>query len=126
MYIQDYIRDYYQIADRIKAKKVNPITACLENDSLPCDSIALIDGVPQKVMFVTDDRVVPVTELLSWDAEDIKKIESTDPDYANAWKAYMDIVDVEDFDLESLYKVLSDVDEIKQKKEEMLKKSCIS
>ena len=38
----------------------------------------------------------------------------------------MDNVDVEDFDFESLHKILDDVSDIKQKKEEMLKKSCIS
>lgn len=126
MFIQEYIKDYYPIEDKIKAKKTNPLKAIMESDSLPYDSIAVIDGTPQKVMFVTDDRVVPVMELLSWTAEDIEKVEKADPEYANAWKAYMDNVDVEDFDFESLHKILDDVSDIKQKKEEMLKKSCIS
>lgn len=126
MFIQDYIKEMYPITDRLERLKCNPVERIKMSDDLPYDSVYMVDGQLQKVMMISDERPVPIMELLSWTKGDIDKIRVSDPDYADAWDVYMTLIDVEDLDIANLSTILSDVDQIRKRKEELLAKSCIS
>lgn len=97
---QEYINRYYNVADRIRARLINPKEAVAMRDDLPYDDVIYIDGELQKVVYVTDDTPISVVELLSYTYDDMHKI--NDPDLITVYDNYMEQVNVEDVDMASL------------------------
>lgn len=123
MTINDFIDEYYPVDDKIKMYASNPYQKIMDNDDLPCDSIQMVDGKLQKVVYLSDDEVIPVFDLLSYTLADIERINN--PDLTTAYKAYMDNIDLTDMTIESIMSAVKDFNTAKESKERLLNK-CIS
>lgn len=117
MTLIEYIRDYYSIKDRIDEIKMNPIQRVMDNDSLPYDDIMFIDGQWQKTVEISDGEHWAVMDLLSYTEDDIKKLV---PQAQEAYKIYMSLVHVEDFDIQQIMQLSRQYRLNKEKGENLL------
>lgn len=120
MTIPEFIDERFPIDDLIKEMKSSPIQRILDNDDLPCDDVRFIDGALQKVVEVSADVYVPVTEILSYCKEDVDKM--NDVDFKTAYTAYMGLIDVTDVCIESIMSAVREYKANVSKKEGLLGK----
>lgn len=120
MTFKEFIRDRYPIKDKIRALNEDPIKRIMEQDDLPFDKILSVDGVLQKVVYVSEDSYVTVMDLLSYYPEDVEKMD--DKDFKDAYFAYMDNIDITDINIENIMAASKEYKNQKQKKDELLLK----
>lgn len=120
MTLKEYIRDYHPIKEQVQRKLKSPITLILEQDSLPCDGVKPVDGTLQKIVYISDDEYVPVLDLLSYTKEDIEKL--GDEDFKSTWFAYMENVDSDDVDINSIMMASKEYQAAKKRKKELITK----
>lgn len=120
MTIPEFIDERFPIDDLIAEMKSSPIQRVLDNDDLPCDDVRYVNGALQKVVEVTADVYVPVTEILSYCKEDVDKM--NDVDFKNAYTAYMGLIDVTDVNIESIMSAVREYKANMEKKEGLLSK----
>lgn len=97
MTLCEYVRSYYPIKQRIQNRLSNPVQQVMEADQLPYDEILPVEGIYQKVVYLTDEDYITVTELLSFSDEDMKTM--PDCELKDVWKVYMENIDITDFNV---------------------------
>lgn len=96
MFIQDFIRDYYPVEDRIQALNSDPYKMIEEADDLPYDYIGLDDyGVLTKLIRIDDVRRISVADILSMTREECLE----DPQLLTVYDIYMSQIDVQDVNI---------------------------
>ena len=120
MTFKEFIRDKYPIKDKIRSLNEDPIKRIMEQDDLPFDKIISVDGVFQKVVYVSEDSYVTVMDILSYYPEEVAKME--DVDFKEAYFAYMDNIDISDVNIENIMAASKEYKSQKEKKEELLLK----
>ena len=123
MNLVEFIDEYYPIDEKIKQYEADPFKRIMDNDDLPYDDIRMYEGKLQKVVYLSDDEVIPVFELLSYTAEDIKKLNNAE--LSSVYNAYMDNIDVTDMTIEEIMSAVQDYSRAKENKERLLN-ACIS
>ena len=123
MTLVEFIKERYPIDNKLEQLKADPIKRIMESDFLPCDAVRLVDGVLQKVVELSDERYMPVVELISYCKEDIEQ--SNDKELKEVWFAYMDNVTVKDVSFDQLISASSEYMRLRKKKEELIN-ACIS
>lgn len=119
MTIKEYIETRFSIDELVASKVGNPVERVLNNDSLPYDDIIYIDGALQKVVEINDSEVITVIELLSYTKDDISKMNN---DIADAYRAYMSLVTVDENDFDILVGLSREYMDNKAKKQELIAK----
>lgn len=100
MRIRQFIDKYYPMKEKLEQMRGDPILAVNEKDDLPYDAIMVVEGTLQKVVEVSEDTYVPVTELLSFNRDDVEKLASKE--YLETWDAYMDQIDMSDMSIKQI------------------------
>ncbi len=92
MFIQEFIRDYYPIADRIQELNNDPYKMIADEDDLPYDYIGCDEyGVLTKLVKIDDTRRISVADILSMTREEC----IGDPQLLYVYDIYMSQIDVE-------------------------------
>lgn len=99
MTLYEYVREVYPIQDKIARILKDPRQVILERDDLPCDDVKMVDGVYQKVVYISDDEFVPVVDLLDYREDDMAE---ASPELRKVWENYINSVSIEICDFESL------------------------
>lgn len=97
---QEYIKQYYNVTEKIRARVVNPVDAIRQADSMPYDDIIFYEGELQKVVYLDADTPIPVAELIGYTKEEIDKI--NDAALTNVYVNYMENIETSDMDVQSL------------------------
>ena len=96
MFIQEFISEYYPVADRIQALKSNPYKMIEEEDDLPYDYIGCDDyGVLTKLVKIDDNRRISVADILSMTREECLG----DEQLLIVYDIYMSQIDVQDVNI---------------------------
>lgn len=120
MTFKEYIKEYHPIKEQVYRKLKDPVSLILERDDLPCDEVRAVDGVLQKVVYISDEEFVPVFDLLSYTKEDVEKLK--DADFKKVWLAYMENVDVQDLDIDSIITASKEYQNSRKRKKELIMK----
>lgn len=121
MGILDFIEQQYPIKDIVSVRLSDPVKAVMEQDSLPYDKIALDEnGNFTKMVEITEERCIPVVELISYTKEEIDK--TNDDNLRDAYNAYMSLIDVQDIEIADIIASARKYDNIRKKREEQLAK----
>lgn len=92
MFIQEFIRDYYPVQDRIQALNNDPYKMIASEDDLPYDYIGCDEyGVLTKLVKIDDARRISVADILSMTREECVG----DPQLLEVYDIYMSQIDVE-------------------------------
>lgn len=92
MFIQEFIRDYYPVQDRIQALNNDPYKMIASEDDLPYDYIGCDDyGVLTKLVRIDDSRRISVADILSMTREECLG----DQQLLDVYDIYMSQIDVE-------------------------------
>jgi len=102
MTLLEYIRDYYDVTDKIRSRFKNPVQRILEADILPCDDVRAVEGELHKVAYIDDDEenFVTVLSLMSLQEADIEKL--NDPGLTRVWKNYLEYIDTSSIEVQEL------------------------
>ena len=119
MTLKEYIKGNIKLYEKIETTVNNPLKRIMEDD-LPYDAILFVDGMLQKVVYITEDEFITLSELLSYYPEEVAKME--DGDFKATYNAYMYNVDVEDENLSSIMSALKEYKENLERKENLLSK----
>lgn len=92
MFIQDFIKEYYPVADRIQALNNDPYKMIASEDDLPYDYIGCDEyGVLTKLVRIDDTRRISVADILSMTREECVG----DPQLLDVYDIYMSQIDVQ-------------------------------
>ena len=116
--------EYPEAIEKIKAYKSDPITRIMESDDLPYDDIRVVEGQLQKVVYLNDDDVITVFDLLTYTKEDIESMKDNE-ELKAAYMGYMDLVDITDMTIDNIMKSVQEYKAVKESKGKLLEK-CIS
>lgn len=119
MTLKEYVQRGNKFKSIVRQRIKDPITVVMEQDDLPYDAIMPVEGIIQKVVYISDDMFVPVIELISYYKKEVENMK--DENFKNAYFAYMDNVEVEDVDLESIINMSREYLEKKEQKEGLLR-----
>ncbi len=123
MFINEFIRQQYPIDEILKQRLRDPRKAVADADNLPYDVIAMDEnGNLVKQVEITDTKLIPVVELISYTEEEAVALK--DADFLNAYQAYMRMVDVDDISIADIMSSARRHSDIRKRREEMLAKSC--
>lgn len=113
MVLRDYIQEQYPIKGIIERYASDPYTRIMNADCLPYDRICMYDGKLQKVVEVSDEEVIPVLDVLSWEESDL---EGCSQEYKDIYHAYMDNVVLESLDVQEIINLSKSYKQSKEKK----------
>ena len=99
MTLREYIDEQYPVNNLIEHYTKDPYTRVMNADFLPYDKICMYDGKLQKVVEISDDEVIPVLDLLSYDERDVVKCSQ---EFKDAYYAYMDNIVLESVDVQDI------------------------
>lgn len=75
MTFKEYILTKYDVRDKIKQLKSNPIDTFMDSDIFPCDFVEMDGNRLVKMLYFADgQREIPVLDLLSYKREELVKI----------------------------------------------------
>lgn len=116
MYIQDFIREYYPVQDRIQALNNDPYKMIASEDDLPYDYIGCDEyGVLTKLVRVDDSRSISVADILSMTREEC----IGDPQLLDVYDIYMSQIDVEAVNITDIMESARRYKDTKRKGEKM-------
>lgn len=116
MYIQDFIREYYPVQDRIQALSNDPYKMIASEDDLPYDYIGCDEyGVLTKLVRVDDSRSISVADILSMTREEC----IGDPQLLDVYDIYMSQIDVEAVNITDIMESARRYKDTKRKGEKM-------
>lgn len=94
MTFKEFIETKYDIRDRIKTLKSDPIKDFVDSDIFPCDFVGMEDGHMVKMLYYADgSKEISVFDLLSYNKSDIDKI--GDKDLSDIYNTYTSLFDFE-------------------------------
>ena len=120
MTLHEYVRTVYDIRDKVKRIKADPVQAIRDRDDMPYDDIRLVDGKLQKVVMLSDDEYISIVDLLGYTEEEVDKCNSIE--LKDVWHAYMENIVLEDMDIKSIMSSCRKLAENKEKRENLVRK----
>lgn len=96
MFIQEFIKEYYPVEDRIQELNNDPYKMIANEDDLPYDYIGMDEyGVLTKLVKIDDTRRISVADILSMTREECVN----DPQLLEVYDIYMSQIDIEDVNI---------------------------
>lgn len=120
MTLKEYVRTVYNIEDQVKAVNEDPVKLVMERDDLPADDAKYIDGVLQKIVYLSDEEFISVVDLLGYTKEEIDA--QPNSDLANVWTVYMEKVELTDMGIEAIMSSCQELAKVHKNKEGLIRK----
>lgn len=120
MTIRDYIKDIYRATpdNLMDIYFQDPLKIIAERDDIPYDAIESVDGILQKVIYLSDDTPEPVIDMLSYTPAYAQKIYN-EADF-KIWQSFSDKVALTDVDMFEITKLRENIEASQRKKRGML------
>lgn len=101
MTLVEYIKNHYDVTEKIRNRVRNPAETIYDTDALPCDAEEWVDGVKHKIVYIDDDmNYVTVLALMSLQESEIESFNN--PNLTETWRTYMSFIDTSDMEMQEL------------------------